>query len=87
MNCNDLRYFVPLAQSTISRHLKELYDSGVLGYNVIGNNSYYHINQKALTHIIEYLTGINSNIANSLKYETVYYKPKINHKRPYFMRI
>src|SRR5690606_42096168 len=56
LNCNDLRFYVPLAQSTISRHLKELYEAGVLGYNNIYNNTYYYINKKVLSDIIEYLT-------------------------------
>ena len=40
LNCTDLRYFIPLAQATISRHLKELFNSSIIGYKVLGNNSF-----------------------------------------------
>lgn len=87
LNCNDLRCFIPLAQSSISRHLKDLFEAGVLGYNVIGNNSFYYINQKVLSHIIEYLTKINLNANQQIKLETIYYRPNFRHERPFFMRI
>lgn len=87
LNCNDLRHFIPLAQSSISRHLKELYEAGIVGFTVIGNNSYYNINQRVLSHIIEYLTQLKLRINLDGMYNSIYYRPKINHQKPYFMRI
>ena len=86
LNCTDLRYFVPLAQSTISRHLKELHEAGILGFKVAGNNCYYHINREAITQVIEYLTHIRINIRQPTDVRIVYFKPRIKHNLPYFMR-
>jgi len=87
LNCTDLRYFVPLAQSTISRHLKELFDAGIVGYKVIGNNCYYFINSNTINHVIEYLAQIKINTNEQINYDSVYFRPRIKHQRPYFMRI
>ena len=86
LNCTDLRYFVPLAQSTISRHLKELHEANILGFKVVGNNSFYHINTETITQVIEYLTHIRINTRKTTDFGTVYFKPKIKHNQPYFMR-
>src|SRR5690606_1159697 len=58
-NCNDLQCFIGLAQSTISRHLKELFSVGMIGYRVVGSSSFYYISRKVVKQIIEYLTKIN----------------------------
>ena len=86
LNCTDLRYFIPLAQSTISRHLKELFEAGIVGFKVVGNNSYYHINTEVIKHVIEYLTHIHINTRKEVKHEAIYFRPRIKHNLPYFMR-
>ena len=86
LNCTDLRFFVPLAQSTISRHLKELQESGILGFKVVGNNCYYYINRETITQVIEYLTKIRINAHQPTDVRIVYFKPGIKHNLPYFMR-
>ena len=86
LNCNDLRYFIPLAQSTISRHLKELFEAGVVGFKVVGNNTYYHVNTAAIKQVIQYLNYVKINTRKEVNYETIYFRPKIKHNLPYFMR-
>jgi ArsR family transcriptional regulator len=63
LNCNDLRSFIPLAQSTISGHLKVLFDVGVLAVSVIGSNAYYEINKIALEPMTDYLEQVLSRQA------------------------
>lgn len=87
LNCTDLRFFVPLAQSTISRHLKELFDASIIGFKVIGNNSYYYINKEVIQQVIDYLTKIKINSLTTKNHETIYFKPRLKHNKPYFMRI
>ncbi len=86
LNCTDLRYFIPLAQSTISRHLKELHEASILGYKVVGNNSFYHINTETIKQVVDYLTHIRINTRPPTNFETVYFKPRIKHHLPYSMR-
>lgn len=87
LNCTDLKFYIPLAQSTISRHLKELFDTGIIGYKVIGSCSYYFIHREVVQQIAEYLTQVHLNTDIEKNYESVYFKPRILHKAPPFMRI
>jgi ArsR family transcriptional regulator len=59
LNCNDLRFYIPLAQSTISAHLKVLYEVGALGVQVIGSNAYYQINKVAVQPMTHYLKQVS----------------------------
>lgn len=88
LNCSDLRFYIPLAQSTLSRHLKELFEAGLVGYKVVGNNSYYYIQNSVFKEISSYLNQIqrigkfkNEEIKN------VYYRPRFQHKSACFLRI
>lgn len=85
-NCTDLKYFIGLAQSTISRHLKELYIAGLIGFRVEGSNSLYYISRKMIKQVIKYITKINLSIILIPECATVYFKPKVKHNLPYFMR-
>jgi ArsR family transcriptional regulator len=58
LNCTDLRFYIPLAQSTLSAHLKVLYDVGALAVSVTGSNAYYEINKIALQPITDYLERV-----------------------------
>jgi len=45
-NCNDLVALLPLSQSTVSQHLKELKNAGLITGEVDGPRSCYCINWK-----------------------------------------
>ncbi|MEO8416284.1 MAG: metalloregulator ArsR/SmtB family transcription factor [Ginsengibacter sp.] len=47
-NCNTLVQQLPLSQSTVSRHLKELKDRGLINITVHGTNSLYSLNKIVL---------------------------------------
>lgn len=47
----DLQFYIPLSQSTISQHLKELFIAGVIDVRADGNKSIYSINKLALMEI------------------------------------
>lgn len=55
LNCKDLGDFIQLAQSTISEHVRQLHDVGILGVTVIGNNAFYYINKIALEQMTDYI--------------------------------
>jgi len=64
-NCTELGKKIPLAQSTISRHLKELYSQRILGYTAIGNSAFYYINFEAIDRVIKYLTKCKDLLSKS----------------------
>jgi len=61
LNCKDLQFFIPLAQSTISQHLEVLYNAGILGYEANGNGSNYKVNKIAMKKVTEYLQKVNNS--------------------------
>ena len=46
--CGDIVELLPLSQSTVSKHLRELKRVGLTQGNIEGPNIYYHINHKTL---------------------------------------
>lgn len=64
--CGDIVNELPLAQPTISQHLKELKNAGFIKGNVEGNAICYCINETALQLLQSYFTNIFTKI-NSQK--------------------
>ena len=62
LNCNDLRSYIQLAQSTISAHIKELHDVGILAVRVIANNAYYVIHKSTLEQAADYFQKVFKKI-------------------------
>jgi ArsR family transcriptional regulator, arsenate/arsenite/antimonite-responsive transcriptional repressor len=61
--CGDIVNELPLAQPTVSQHLKELKNAGIIKGNVEGTAICYCINTDALQKFESYF----SNITNQLK--------------------
>jgi ArsR family transcriptional regulator, arsenate/arsenite/antimonite-responsive transcriptional repressor len=60
--CGDIVNELPLAQPTISQHLKELKNAGIIKGNVEGNAICYCIDEKSF-HILEkYFANISNKI-------------------------
>ncbi|AYD47948.1 ArsR/SmtB family transcription factor [Arachidicoccus soli] len=62
--CGELVNKLPLAQPTISQHLKELKTAGIIKGSIEGNTICYCIDEKAIEKLQEYFAHI------SLKLET-----------------
>ncbi len=56
--CGDIVDELPLAQPTISQHLKELKSAGIIKGSIEGNSICYCINEKALEKIQSYFGNI-----------------------------
>ncbi|MFA6260272.1 MAG: metalloregulator ArsR/SmtB family transcription factor [Bacteroidia bacterium] len=61
--CNDLVNELPLAQPTISQHLKELKNAGWIKGSIEGNAICYCIDQKALHAFQNYLASLNEKLS------------------------
>lgn len=66
--CNDFCACIPLAQSTISQHLKILSQAGIIEYKAAGNCSHYSLNHNALKLVGQALSQLQKT-ANLLKVE------------------
>ena len=56
--CGDIVYELPLSQSTVSQHLKELKDSGLIKGDVEGAKVCYCIDEKEWELAKNYLNGL-----------------------------
>jgi ArsR family transcriptional regulator len=60
--CGDIVNELPLAQPTVSQHLKELKNAGIIKGNIEGNAICYCIDEKVLAKLQSYFTGIEAKI-------------------------
>jgi len=56
--CGDIVNELPLAQPTVSQHLKELKNAGLIKGEVEGNAICYCIDEKAIAKLHQYISGI-----------------------------
>ena len=60
--CGEIVDVLPLAQSTVSQHLKELKNAGLIEGTLDGPRSCYCINWKAFQRFTEDLNGLFQNL-------------------------
>jgi DNA-binding transcriptional ArsR family regulator len=62
--CGDIVNELPLAQPTVSQHLKELKNAGLIKGNVEGNAICYCIDEKAIVKLQNYFANISAKLTN-----------------------
>jgi DNA-binding transcriptional ArsR family regulator len=60
--CGDIVNVLPLAQPTVSQHLKELKTAGLIKGSIEGNAICYCIDEKALQILQDYFTVVSTNL-------------------------
>ncbi len=60
--CGDIVNELPLAQPTVSQHLKELKNAGLIKGDIEGNSICYCIDEKALNKIQAYFGNIKTKL-------------------------
>lgn len=60
--CGDIVNELPLAQPTVSQHLKELKNAGIIKGSIEGNSICYCIDEKTVAKLRHFFTGISSKI-------------------------
>ncbi len=60
--CGDIVNELPLAQPTVSQHLKELKNAGLIKGEVEGNSVCYCIDEKAISRLQTYFDGLAAKI-------------------------
>ena len=60
--CGDIVNELPLAQPTVSQHLKELKTAGLIKESIDGNSICYCIDEKALTKLQHYFANLSSKL-------------------------
>jgi DNA-binding transcriptional ArsR family regulator len=62
--CGDFVSELPLAQATVSQHLKELKTAGIIKGNIEGNSICYCLNEETIAEFISFLSNITTTISN-----------------------
>jgi ArsR family transcriptional regulator, arsenate/arsenite/antimonite-responsive transcriptional repressor len=60
--CGDIVNELALAQPTVSQHLKELKNAGIIKGNITGNAICYCIDQDAIAFLQQYFGNISKNL-------------------------
>ncbi len=60
--CGDIVNELPLAQPTVSQHLKELKNAGIIKGSIEGNAICYCIDEKALNKLRSYFANITNKL-------------------------
>jgi DNA-binding transcriptional ArsR family regulator len=60
--CGDIVNEIPLAQPTVSQHLKELKNAGLIKGNIEGNAICYCIDEKSIEKLITYFSKITTKL-------------------------
>ena len=60
--CGDIVNELPLAQPTVSQHLKELKNAGLIKGNIEGNAICYCIDEKTIDKLQNYFENISSKL-------------------------
>jgi DNA-binding transcriptional ArsR family regulator len=60
--CGDIVNELPLAQATVSQHLKELKSAGIIKGNIEGNSICYCIDEKAIEKLQKYFGNISDKL-------------------------
>ena len=61
-NCGDIVKELPLAQPTVSQHLKELKSAGIIKGEIEGNSVCYCIDEQVINEIKDYLSSVSEKM-------------------------
>lgn len=61
--CGDIVNELPLAQPTISQHLRELKNAGLIKGNVEGNAICYCVDEKMITRVLAYFENMSGKLS------------------------
>ncbi len=64
--CGDIVNELPLAQPTVSQHLKELKNAGLIKGDIEGNTICYCIDEKVFQKLQTYFTNISTKAENKI---------------------
>lgn len=64
--CGDIVNELPLAQPTVSQHLKELKNAGIIKGNIEGNSICYCIDEKTIEILNTYFSNIIQTVTKAI---------------------
>jgi DNA-binding transcriptional ArsR family regulator len=65
--CGDIVSELPLAQATVSQHLKELKTAGIIKGSIEGNSICYCLNENTINEFSSFLSNITTALSHQKK--------------------
>ena len=63
--CGDIVEFLPLSQSTVSKHLSDLKNAGIIKGTISGNSICYCLDEKTINKLQDFISIIQTNSRSS----------------------
>jgi len=63
--CGDIVEFLPLSQSTVSKHLSDLKNAGIIKGTISGNSICYCLDEKTINKLQDFISIIQTNSSSS----------------------
>lgn len=63
--CGDIVEFLPLSQSTVSKHLSDLKKAGIIKGTISGNSICYCLDEKTINKLQDFISIIQTNSSSS----------------------
>ena len=63
--CGDIVEFLPLSQSTVSKHLSDLKNAGIIKGTISGNSICYCLDEKTINKLQDFISIIQTNRSSS----------------------
>ena len=63
--CGEIVNELPLAQPTVSRHLKELKEAGIIKGNVEGTSIQYCLDEQTVSELLSYMISLLKQLQSS----------------------
>lgn len=64
--CSDIVNELPLAQATVSQHLKELRNGGLINGTIKGNAICYAIDEQSIDQLVTYFSAVKTKLKNKI---------------------
>jgi ArsR family transcriptional regulator len=63
--CGDIVEFLPLSQSTVSKHLSDLKNAGIIKGTISGNSICYCLDERTINKLQDFISIIQTNSSSS----------------------
>ena len=63
--CGDIVEFLPLSQSTVSKHLSDLKNAGIIKGTISGNSICYCLNESTIKKLQSFISNIQTDVNSS----------------------
>ena len=73
VKCKEILLSIPLSETTANRHIRVLFEQGILGYEKYANETHYILNPIAFSTAKKYLKTALKNNDSTLNYSNVYF--------------